>query len=69
MKRFKAFILGSIFAALGVLQAVFAVLKLSGIIDWKWGIVMTPGFVIILIFDAILIYAALSAAKEEKNND
>ena len=60
MKRFKAFILGSIFAALGVLQAVFAVLKLSGIIDWKW---------IILIFDAILIYAALSAAKEEKNND
>ena len=60
MKRFKAFILGSIFAALGVLQAVFAVLKLSGIIDWKWGIV---------IFDAILIYAALSAAKEEKNND
>ena len=69
MKRFKAFILGSIFAALGVLQAVFAVLKLSGIIDWKWGIVMTPGFVIILIFDAILIYAALSSAKEEKNND
>ena len=69
MKRLKAFILGSIFAALGVLQAVFAVLKLSGIIDWKWGIVMTPGFVIILIFDAILIYAALAAAKEGENEN
>ena len=69
MKRFKAFILGSIFAALGVLQAVFAVLKLSDVIDWKWGIVMTPGFVIILIFDAILIYAALAAAKEGENEN
>lgn len=69
MKRLKAFILGSIFAALGVLQAVFAVLKLFDVIDWKWGIVMTPGFVIILIFDTILIYAALSAAKEGENEN
>jgi len=47
---------------LGVLQLIFITLKLTGLIDWTWVVVLTPlwiDLVITLIILAILGVAAL----------
>ncbi len=47
---------------LGVLQLIFITLKLTGLIDWTWVVVLTPlwiDLVITLILLAILGVAAL----------
>ena len=44
-----------------VLQIVFLVLKLTGLIDWSWWLVLVPlwadiGFVLLFIILALIIY-------------
>ena len=46
---------------LAVLQIVFLVLKLTGLIDWSWWLVLVPlwadiGFGLLLIILALIIY-------------
>lgn len=46
---------------LEVLQVVFFVLKLTGLIDWSWGLVLVPlwidiGFGLLYIIIALIIY-------------
>ena len=46
---------------LAVLQIVFLVLKLTGLIDWSWWLVLVPlwadiGFVLLFIILALIIY-------------
>ena len=46
---------------LAVLQVVFLVLKLTGLIDWSWWLVLVPlwadiGFGLLLIIMALIIY-------------
>ena len=41
---------------LGVLQIIFIVLKLCGVIDWSWWLVFTPTFAEILLYASIYAY-------------
>lgn len=47
-----------------VLQIVFIVLKLCGVIDWKWGWVLSPTWGSIIFYVVIvIIYAAISTRR------
>ena len=41
---------------LGVLQIIFIVLKLCGVIDWSWWLVFIPTFAEILLYASIYVY-------------
>lgn len=50
-----------------VLQIVFIVLKLCGVIDWKWGWVLSPTWGSIIFYVAIaIIYAAISTRRNRR---
>jgi hypothetical protein len=50
-----------------VLQIVFIVLKLCGVIDWKWGWVLSPMWVSIIFYVVIsIIYAAINARRNRR---
>lgn len=50
-----------------VLQIVFIVLKLCGVIDWKWGWVLSPTWGSIIFYVVIaIIYAAISTRRNRR---
>ena len=49
-----------------VLQIVFIVLKLCGVIDWKWGWVLSPTWGSIIFYVVIVIYAAISTRRNRR---
>ena len=50
-----------------VLQIVFIVLKLCGVIDWKWAWVLSPTWGSIIFYVVIaIIYAAISTRRNRR---
>lgn len=50
-----------------VLQIVFIVLKLCGVIDWKWAWVLSPTWGSIIFYIVIaIIYAAISTRRNRR---
>jgi hypothetical protein len=44
---------------LGVLQIIFLVLKVAGLVDWSWWIVLSPLFIWIVLATFIIIIVSL----------
>lgn len=54
----------------GLLQIVFIVLKLCGVIDWKWVWVLAPAWIDIgLAIIFLIIFAVISVLREEKKEN
>lgn len=55
----------------GLLQLVFIVLKLCGVIAWSWWLVMLPliieaGFVVVVLFVGLIVIFYENAKKQEE---
>lgn len=51
---------------LEVLQIVFIVLKLCGVIDWSWWLVLVPLFAAVLLYVVIVIWYVITRISLEK---
>ena len=51
---------------LEVLQIVFIVLKLCGVIDWSWWLVLIPLFASVLLYVVIVIWYVITRISLEK---
>lgn len=51
---------------LEVLQIVFIVLKLCGVIDWSWWLVLIPLFVAVLLYLVIVLWYVITRLTLEK---
>jgi hypothetical protein len=50
-----------------VLTIVFIVLKLMGIIDWNWFLVLLPEIIALVIYAVIVVITVLVGAKSAKS--
>lgn len=49
----------------GLLQIVFIVLKLRGVIDWSWFLVLSPIWIGIILFVVLIVICCLIISKIE----
>ena len=40
----------------GVIQIIFIVLKLTGLVNWSWGVVLIPLWIDLILLAVILLY-------------
>lgn len=58
---------GSSMGFFSVLQIVFIVLKLCGVIDWKWVWVLSPMWISLIFYVVVaIIYAAISTRRNRR---
>ena len=51
----------------GLLQLVFIVLKLCGVIDWAWGWVLAPAWISAALVVLIFVVAIILVCVEDRN--
>ena len=46
-------------STLGVIQIVFLILKLTGLVNWSWWLVLAPSWINIILVIGILIWCGM----------
>ena len=52
----------------GALQIAFIVLKLCGVIDWKWSIVLMPAWVCAILLAVVFLLAYIMVKLEKRES-